>query len=125
MPVTAKPLILFLNQENVYEYDRNQRLPGKQREFLDFMDKDMAQGIELDGTHYEHPGIEQKLAYVAASLVHAHHDNNQELLKATSAYLALRAPDLTHLLVEESGEEFTLKLEFAKQEQAVNDTSPA
>ena len=125
MPATAKPLILFLNQENVYEYDRNQRLPGKQREFLDFMDQDMAQGIELQGSHYQHPGIEQKLAYVAARLVHAYHDKNHELLKATSAYLALRAPELSHLLVEESGEEFTLQLEFSKQEQTINDTPAA
>lgn len=125
MSLVAKPLALLLNHKIVYEYDRNQRLPGKQREFLDFMDKDMEQGFELDGEFHEQPTAEQKMAYVAASMVHAQHDENNELLKATSAWLALRAPELVRLFVEESGDEFTLQFEFAKQEPTVDDTSAA
>lgn len=123
MPSTASPLTLMLNQKPVFEYARNQRLPGKQREFLEVMDQDMAQGIELDGKFYQQPELAQRIQYVAASLVHAHHDNNRALMKATSAYLALRSPELIQLVVEERGEEFTLQLKFANEVKSLEDTS--
>ena len=42
-------LEIILNGDTVIEYQRNIRLPGKQREFLDIMDIDMDDGINLDG----------------------------------------------------------------------------
>ncbi|MDH5361287.1 MAG: hypothetical protein OEX03_12015 [Gammaproteobacteria bacterium] len=125
MPATARPLVLIVNQKTVFEYDRNQRLPGKQREFLDFMDEDMARGIEVEGSFVAEPDASQKLNHVVASLVHAHHDGNEALRKATAAYIALRSPDLVQLQVEEDGEAFSVQLIYANEEQSVDDTSPA
>jgi len=125
MQATARPMLLIVNQQTVFEYDRNQRLPGKQREFLDVMDQDMAQGIEVDGCFVEEPDASQKINHVVASLVHAHHDGNVALCKATAAYLALRSPDLIELQVVEDGEVFSVQLIYAKEEQSVDDTSTA
>ncbi|MDH5184335.1 MAG: hypothetical protein OEX12_10635 [Gammaproteobacteria bacterium] len=125
MAAIAKPLTLMVNQRLVYEYDRNQRLPGKQREFLDVMDQDMAAGIEIDDIFYPQPEQQQRISYVAANLAHAYHAKNEALMKATSAWLALRSPDLIQLIVEENGEEFSLQLKFAKEEEIVDDSSTA
>ena len=125
MQNTARSLVLIRNQQTVFEFDRNQRLPGKQREFLDFMDEDMARGIEVEGRFVAEPDASQRINHVVASLIHAQHDGNEALRKATAAYLFLRSPDLVELLVEEDGEAFSVQLIYANEEQSVDDTSPA
>jgi len=115
MNAVASPLTLLLNQQSVYTYDRNRRLPGKQREFLDFMQQDMSEGIELDGIHYSQPDAQQQAYYVAMSLVHAYDQGNAELMFASSAYLATRYPGLNQVVVESQDDNFSLQLIFAEE----------
>lgn len=112
----ARSLVLIRNQQTVFEFDRNQRLPGKQREFLDFMDEDMARGIEVDGDFIAKPDASNKINYVVARLVQAQHDGDAALVQATAAYLALRSPQLIQLLVEDDGETFSVQLIHANEE---------
>lgn len=105
-------LEVILNKTIVMEYDRNTRLPGKQREFLDKMDFDMDQGIRFDGKSYEHPDALQRGKYTAMQLILAIHTNNRGLINAMCAYLVNRLPSLNQITAEESNDAVTINLRF-------------
>ena len=73
-------LRVSLNHVDVIEYDRNRRLPGHQRQFLDKMDADMAQGFELAGEFIPAPDAMQRAKFVAMQLIMA--VQNQEEAQA-------------------------------------------
>ena len=108
-----KPILeIFLNGKLIIEYERNQRLPGKQREFLDAMDLDMDQGINLDGTVINSPTSQQRSHYVSLKLIQALRSNNHGMITASCAYLANRQPRLHQIKADEEGEAITLELVF-------------
>ena len=106
-------LRLVLDGEQVLSYDRRQRLPGIQRRFLDQMDADMDRGIRLQDTQIESPEPEQRLHYVALTLVHAMLDANDNLKLACCAYLADRYPHLVGVVARQDPENIHLQLEFS------------
>lgn len=87
-------LVILFNGQAVVEYDRNVRLPGHQREFLDKMDVDMDAGIDLAGESVETPDAVQRAKFVAMHLVQALIDEHDAMIAAGCAYLANRLPDL-------------------------------
>lgn len=101
-----------VNQQTILEYDRNSRLPGKQREFLDKMDIDMNEGFYLGDKRYDNPDALQRGNYVVMKLIQAIQTKNQGMMHAMCAYLVNRLPGLNHVSIEESGEEVTIKLLF-------------
>ncbi len=105
-------LEVILNGDTVMEYLRNTRLPGKQREFLDIMDIDMDEGINLDGKIICSPNNKQRIHYIAMKLIQALKSNNKEMVTATCAYLANRQPTLHQIRADEEGEAVTLELVF-------------
>lgn len=105
-------LQVLVNQKIVLEYNRNTRLPGKQREFLDKMDFDMDQGFYIDDKRYANPDLIQRGNYVAIKLLKAIQDKNQGMMNAMCAYLVNRLPGLYQIAIKESGEELTIKLHF-------------
>lgn len=105
-------LEIRMNHRIILKYDRNTRLPGKQRQFLDIMDHDMDEGINLGDSFYEHPDIVQKAKYVAMQLAHGIHNHDQGLIKATCAYLTNRIPSLQQININDSGEEVMINLHF-------------
>lgn len=105
-------LEVLVNQQKVLEFNRNSRLPGKQREFLDKMDFDMDEGFYIDDKRYDNPDILQRGNYVAIKLLQAIQNNNQGMMNAMCAYLVNRLPGLNQIAIEESGEEVTIKLHF-------------
>jgi len=107
-------LEIFLNKTIMMEYDRNTRLPGKQREFLDRMDFDMDEGIYFDGKSYDNPDASQRGKYVAMKLIQALQTNNHGMINAMCAYLVNRLPTLNQVSAEESSGEVTIKLHFDK-----------
>lgn len=42
-------LKIYINNKQFLEYDKKTRVPGKQCQYLDGMDLDMDEGIELNG----------------------------------------------------------------------------
>lgn len=112
-------LYIELNGAAVLEYDRNIRLPGHQRRFLDKMDEDMSEGFELAGEAIEQPNPVQRAQFVAIQLMNAMQQNEDGLTAATCAYLANRYPDMRKIVARELGDNVSLELVF-NEEQGQN-----
>lgn len=105
-------LEILVNKQIVMEYDRNARLPGMQRGFLDKMDLDMDEGIEFNNKHYDNPDTLQRSKYVAMKLLQAIQTNNHGMVNAMCAYLINRLPKLNQISAEKTGEEVEIYLIF-------------
>ena len=108
----SEKLYIELNGASVIEYDRNIRLPGHQRTFLDRMDEDMAEGFELSGQTIDDPNPVQKAQFVAIQLLNAMQQNEEGLIAATCAYLANRYPEMRKVVASEQGDNVSLDLVF-------------
>ena len=113
-------LRVSLNHVDVVEYDRNRRLPGHQRQFLDKMDADMAQGFELAGEFIPEPDAMQRAKFVAMQLIMAVQNQEEGLIAASCAYLANRFPHMQRVKAVEQGEQVLLELVFDDEEQDQN-----
>lgn len=105
-------LSIYVNGEKVLEYDKNTRQPGKQRQFLDNMDLDMDEGIEINDEIITSPDKMQRANYVAMNLLYGIQTNSEGMISATCAYLANRLPELKKIRSVEEGEEITMELIF-------------
>lgn len=116
----SEKLYIELNGASVIEYDRNIRLPGHQRSFLDKMDEDMSEGFELAGQTIEAPSPVQRAQFVAIQLLNAMQQDEEGLIAATCAYLASRYPDMRKVVAKEQGDNVSLDLVFNEaQEQSI------
>lgn len=106
-------LLLVIDGEHRLSYDKRQRLPGIQRRFLDQMDADMDGGIRLDGTQIDDPDPDQRLHYVALTLVRAALDANDNLQLACCAYLGDRHPRLVQVVAAVNADRLSLDLAFS------------
>ena len=62
-------LEVVVNGETVLSFDHNSRAPGHQRQFLDSMDLDMDEGIEMGGEQIASPDDMQRAKYVSMSSI--------------------------------------------------------
>jgi len=108
-------LVVVINGQAVIEYDRNKRLPGHQRQFLDKMDQDMDHGIELAGEHIPNPDVKARAKYIAMHLINAIVENNSGMIAAMSAYLANRLPELKQIKANEVQDQFSFDLVFDQE----------
>jgi hypothetical protein len=108
-----KPLLcVVINDAVKLEYDRSARLPGKQRDFIDKMDADMDEGIELEEQRISHPDAVQRGQYVAMTLLQGMEADNEALVGACCAYLSSRMPGLREIRAEADSEGFSMRLLF-------------
>lgn len=105
-------LIVVLNGQSVIEYDRNVKLPDHQSQFLDKMDMDMAEGLEMNGRSSPNPDLGIRAQYIAMNLVQAINDDNESVISAMCAYLATRLPDLKKVKADGQGENISIDLVF-------------
>ena len=105
-------LVIVLNGQAVVEYDRNVRLPGHQRQFLDKMDSDMEQGIELMDEKITQPDHIQRAQFVAMHLGQSLLQEDDAMIAASCAYLANRLPDLKQVKADEQGNMISFHLVF-------------
>jgi len=105
-----KKLVAVINGEATIEYDRTKELPEQQKLYLDKMDEKMDQGIPHGPGNMFAPQMEHKAQFVANQLVGAISAENEQLISATMAYLAIRLPDLQQVTAEEKDGETTIKL---------------
>lgn len=108
----SEKLVIVLNGQSVVEYDRNKRLPGHQRQFLDKMDSDMDQGIELMNEKIAKPDNVQRAQFVAMHLVQSLLQEDDAMIAASCAYLASRLPDLKQVKANEQGDMISFHLVF-------------
>lgn len=117
--MTSK-LVIVVNGQSVLEYDRNVRLPGHQRAYLDRMDEDMDGGISLGESYIEKPNALQKAQFVTVRLLNSLADSHDAMIAAACAYLANRLPELKQVRAVDKDDEITFDLVFDKEFQAEN-----
>lgn len=110
-------LTVYINNESIVEYDRNKRLPGKQREYLDKMDSDMNGGFKLGDEQIDNPDNKARAKFVAMTLIHSIEANNEQMIVATCAYLATRELSLTEVRATAEGEHMMLDLVYDQGEE--------
>jgi len=87
-------MVVLLNGEAMFEYDRTRALPENQRQYLDRMDQQMDAGITLGNENIVNPDQQQRAQFVAFTLVTAIQEDNEAVIAAMNSYLAVRYPDL-------------------------------
>ena len=105
-------LSVYINGNKVLDYDKNTRLPGKQRQFLNNMDIDMDEGIEINGEMIDSPDTIQRANYVAMNLLYGIEKNSKSMISATCGYLANRLPELKQIRSIENSNKITMDLIF-------------
>ena len=110
-------LIIVINGQSMIEYDRNTRLPGHQRQFLDKMDVDMDGGLNINGEHFTQPDLKIRAQYIAMHLVQSILNDNEPMIAATCAYLATRIPDLKQVKAVEQGDTISFDLVFTDEQK--------
>lgn len=90
----SEKMVVLVNGQSYIEYDRSKALSDSQLQYLDQMDAKMDAGIELGNEKFSAPDDKQKAQFIALTLLTAITDENDQLIAATSSYLAVRYPDL-------------------------------
>ena len=90
-------LYVVINDEPILEFDRKKPVPGHQRQYLDNMDAQMDQGIQLGADFIKEPNALQRSQFVANSLVNMLFKEQYSTAIAMCTYLAKRLPDLQQI----------------------------
>jgi len=90
-------MVVLINGEALFEYDRTKTLPEHQQEYLDRMDKKMDAGIMLGNENITNPDQQQRAQFVAFTLLNAIEQDNEAIIAAMNSYLATRYPDLKQI----------------------------
>lgn len=104
-----KPLTLFINNEVVFEFDRETSFEDSQLAFLDKMDGDMARGIKIQGELVSSPDVEQRARFVVMNLIKALQQDNEAVIYASCAYLVQRNPALAEVHATDSDREILIE----------------
>lgn len=108
-------MAVLLNDVAQLEYDRDKALTDYQNTYLDKMDTQMDQGIEIDGETIEAPELNQKIQFVAANMLSAMKAGNEGMTSALCTYLATRLPDLKQVKITEQENNVSIDLVFDEE----------
>lgn len=97
MHAVSKYLTIFINDQSVFEYDREISFEDKQLAFLDKMDSDMEHGIKIYGELIVKPDHEHRARFIAMNLIKALQQDNEASIAASCAYLVNRRPELIEI----------------------------
>jgi len=124
-------LTVIINDEAVLEFDRSKPVPGHQRQYLDSMDAQMDQGIQLGSDFIKEPNPLQRSQFVANSLVNAVLKDEYSIAIAMCTYLAKRLPDLQQIKCKgDTDKDLSIELVFdrsfeqTQQEQTIQFHKP-
>lgn len=76
---------VFINNEIVFEFDRDIRFSDQQLAFLDKMDSDMDQGIKIYGELLTNPDAQQRANFIAMNPVRALQQDNEAVITSSCA----------------------------------------
>jgi len=110
-------MVVLLNGEALFEYDRSKPLAENQRQYLDRMDSQMDEGITLGAEKIAKPDQQQRAQFVAFTLLTAIQQDNEAIIAAMNSYLALRYPDLKQIKadIDESSRKVMFDLIFDQE----------
>jgi hypothetical protein len=98
-------LAVLLNGVAQLEYNRDQQLPPHQALYLEKMDTQMDEGIQVDSTIISNPDINQRAQFVAGNLADAILNDQESAAAALCSYLAKILPDLKQVKITQSTNE--------------------
>jgi len=111
-------LMAVVDGEPVIEYDRDKVLPDNQLEYLNKMDEKMEMGIPSGQGNIFAPDQEQKAYFIANQLMTAIKSEDEQLIAASMAYLAIRLPDLKQVSSKEKDGETQISLIYDREYSA-------
>ena len=111
-------LMAVVDGEPVIEYDRDKVLPDNQLEYLNKMDEKMEMGIPSGQGNIFAPDQEQKAYFIANQLMAAIKSEDEQLIAASMAYLAIRLPDLKQVSSKEKDGETQISLIYDREYSA-------
>lgn len=103
-------LTIHFNGEAVLQYDRNKPLTDRQADYLARMDDKMALGIMLGNEFVIDPDPLQCARFVAGQLSQALQNDNEQVIAATCAWLAVRVPELKQVRMTEQDDSLVIDL---------------
>lgn len=103
-------LTLFVNDQAVFEYDRETVLDDQQLEFLDKMDADMDGGIKIRGELFSQPDLEQRSRFMVMNLIKALKQEDDAKIAVSCAYLTNRQPELIEIRVNDEEADVAISL---------------
>ena len=110
-----KKLIVFVNNESVFEYDREITFDENQLVFLDKMDSDMENGIKIQGKLVTNPDSQQRSTFVAMNLIKGLQQDNQAVISSSSAYLCHRNPALIEVHANDKDSSVNIELVYEQE----------
>jgi len=120
-------LVAVVNGDSQIEYDRSKDLPENQQMYLHKMDEKMDAGIPSGQGNIFSPDQEQKALFVADQLMAAIEEDNEQLIAASMAYLALRLPELKQVSIKDKDDKKEISLIYDRDytpPQTVNFVRP-
>jgi len=108
---------VHVNGQPQIDYDRSKTLSDKQQEYLTKMDEGMDKGINLAGEELKEPDLLQRAKFVAGYLSQALFDDNEQMIAASTAWLAIRLPDLKQVKIAQDNEQISIDLVFDETRQ--------
>ena len=106
-------LAVFVNNEIVFECDRDITIEENQLAFLDRMDSDMESGIKIHGELLVKPDAKQRTTFVVMNLIKALQQGNEAVMSASCAYLVSRHPALVEVHANDDAD--TVKIELVEE----------
>ncbi|MGD9000087.1 MAG: hypothetical protein PVF75_06710 [Granulosicoccaceae bacterium] len=103
-------MTIYYNGEAVLQYDRNKPLTGQQTDSLERMDDKMALGIMLGSEFVIDPDPLQRARFVASQLGQALQSDNEQVIAATCAWLAVRVPELKQVRMTDEADGLMIDL---------------
>lgn len=103
-------LAIMVNNELVFEFDKEMTFKDQQLAFLDRMDKDMDSGIKIQGELLPKPDKQQRARFVVMNLIKALQQDNEAVITASCAYLVNRLPALSAVHVNDAADEIKIEL---------------
>jgi hypothetical protein len=94
LPAQQPIVTIMVNEQAVMQYDRNKAPSKEQFDYIDSMDKQMDEGVELGGTLHKKPDPIVKSQFVAQHLLMALAAKNYSLAAAMCTWLSERLPEL-------------------------------
>ena len=107
-------LAVLINNEIVFEFDRELSFADQQLAFLDKMDSDMDSGIKIHGELLANPDSQQRASFVVMNLIKALQQDNEAVITASCAYLVNRFPRLIEVHANDHGK--SVKIELIDEE---------
>ena len=106
-------LAVLVNNEIVFEFDRDMIFEEQQLAYLDRMDSDMESGIKIQGELLLNPDSQQRATFIVMNLIKALQQDNEAVISASCAYLVNRHPALIEVHANDHAN--TVKIELIEE----------